>query len=79
MSLKFFTFVGVFGAAPWNPVSLSGILPGDRIKQVVAVNGPSTGDFTGNFAPYAPAGDVIIQAGVDLSAHTLLLIVERVE
>lgn len=58
-------------------ISVSGLLPGDKILQVVSVDGPVIGNFTGNFLQYCPGSDYIVQDSTDLGAYTFLARVER--
>lgn len=76
MSEHFYTFQGEAGTT--RLVTVSGVVGGDRILQVIAVSG-GAGDFTSHFQPYAPGGSLIVQDNSDLSAYTFLLRVQRAD
>jgi hypothetical protein len=76
MSEHFFTFQGQSMPGGDRLISVPGLLPGDRVLQVIAVAG-GVGNFTGNFLPYCPGSDYIAQDSSDLDAFTFLLRVER--
>ena len=78
MSEHFFTFQGQNMPGGDRLVTVSGVVAGDKIIQVLAVSG-GVGDFTGNFMPYAPNGSVIVQDSTDLDAYTFLLRVQRAD
>lgn len=78
MSEHFFTFQGQAMPGGNRLISVPGLLPGDRVLQVVAVTG-GIGDFTGNFLSYCPGSDYIVQDTVDLGAYTFLLRVQRLD
>lgn len=79
MSEHFFTFQGIAAAATWDIVQVNGVLAGDRILQVIPISGPSLVDQTGNYAQIVPTSGIILQGGVDNSAYTFLLRVQRAD
>jgi hypothetical protein len=77
MSEHFFTFQGAAATSGQHAVTVAGLEAGDRVLDVLTVSGATPGSQTGSFDPIIPQSGYIIQTGVDLSAHTLLLRIER--
>jgi len=78
MSEHFFTFNGQAMPGGDRLISVPGLLPGDKVRSVVAVSG-GVGTYTGNFLPYCPGADYIVQDSVNLSGITFLLRVQRAD
>lgn len=78
MSEHFYTFQGVDATAGPRVADVSGIVPGDKIIDLVAVEG-GTGSFVNYYGPFAPQGSALLQLGSDLSAYRFLVRIQRAD